>query len=291
MKDTRISCHLVAALCLAGAVPLMVLGQGFISDDEVGGPLTGRQPVAGAPFSADAITNVRLMLTDGSTLEQKTTAQYYRDSAGRVRVELRMDGLPPPRTLAERHIRTFVSPAPGQEPTLTLDSETRTAHILPRFALAYAAGGGREIAIPIGGVRFLVLKRAQDMLTWKEAPPGKVIDELLGSRRIDGLETIGRRVTITISTAEAADGNARQLIDERWQSPALRLIVAARSTDTRLGDVEYRLANIRRADPPASLFEVPGDYTFDQTQADSGEGGWISLTPLDAYPRLRTRSR
>jgi hypothetical protein len=291
MKGTRISCRLLAALCLAVAAPLVVLGQGLEPDDEVGGPLTGRQPVAGAPFSADAITSVRLRLTDGSTLEQKTTARYYRDSVGRVRVELLMDGLPPPRTLAERHIRTFVSPAAGQKPTVTLDSETRTARILPRFSLAYAAGGGREIAIPIGGVRFLVLKRAQDMLTWKEAPQGEVSNEPLGSRRIDGLETTGRRVTITISNVEAADGKARQLIDERWESPELKLIVAARSTDTRLGDVEYTLTNIRRADPPGSLFEVPADYTSDQTRAATGEGGWMTLIPLEAYPRLRARSR
>jgi hypothetical protein len=247
--------------------------------------------VAGAPFSADAITSVRLRLTDGSTLEQTTTARYYRDSAGRVRVELLMDGLPPPRTLAERHIRTFVRPVPGQEPTVTLDSETRTARILPRFSLAYAAGGGREIAIPIGGVRFLVWKRAQDMLTWKEAPQGEVVDVSLGSRRIDGLETTGRRVTITISNVEAADGKARQLTDERWESPELKLIVAAQSTDTRLGDVEYTLTNIRRADPTGTLFEVPGDYTSDQTLADPGEGGWMTLIPLETYPRLRPRSR
>jgi hypothetical protein len=290
MKGTRISCCLLAALCLAVAAPLGVLGQGIEPDDEVGGPLTGRQPVAGAPFSADAITSVRLRLTDGSTLEQKTTARYYRDSAGRVRVELLMDGLPPPRTLAERNIRTVVSPAPGQEPTVTLDSETRTARILPRFALAYAAGGGRQIAIPIGGVRFLVLKRAQDMLIWKEAPQGEVIDEPLGSRRVDGIETIGRRVTITVPNVEAGHGKTRQLIDERWESPELKLIVVARSTDTRLGDVEYTLTNLRRADPPRSLFEVPADYTSDSTPA-AADDPWLTLISLEGYPRLPARSR
>jgi hypothetical protein len=135
------------------------------------------------------------------------------------------------------------------------------------------------------------LKRAQDMLTWKDAPQGEVVDEPLGSRRIDGLETSGRRVTIRISEVEAADGKARQLTDERWESPELKLIVAARSTDTRLGDVEYTLTNIRRADPPRSLLEVPPDYTSDETLAATGEGGWMTLIPLEAYPRLRAGSQ
>src|SRR2546430_2006039 len=114
---------------------------------------------------------------------------------------------------------------------MTVDAETGTAHFSPRFALAYAAGGGRAMAILIGGVRFRVLKRSQDMLTWREAPQGEVIDEPLGSRHVAGLEATGRRVTITISNVEAADSNARQLVDERWESRELKLIVAARSTD------------------------------------------------------------
>src|SRR5260221_6928135 len=39
MKGTRISCYLLAALCLAVAAPLVILGQGIEPDDEVGRPL------------------------------------------------------------------------------------------------------------------------------------------------------------------------------------------------------------------------------------------------------------
>jgi hypothetical protein len=291
MKHVKLRGDLLVALCLAVAAPLVVLGQAFEPEDDVGGPLNGRQPIVGAPFFADAITSVRLHLADGSTLAQKTTARYFRNSAGGVRVELLMDGFPPPHTPAERHIRTIVSPAPGQQPTVSLDVETRTAHYFPRLWGADAAGGRRAILIPIGGVRFLTLKRAQDLLRWHEAPQGEVIDEPLGSRRIDGVDTTGRRVTITILDVEAADGKARQLVDERWESPELKLIVAARSTDTRWGDVEYTLTNLRRMDPPGSLFEVPEDYRINPGPLPTGEGSLMTMIPLDAYPSWRARSR
>ena len=41
----------------------------------------------------------------------------------------------------------------------------------------------------------------------------------------------------------------------------LRLLVRSHHHDPRTGDVEYRLANIVRAEPSADLFTIPSDYT------------------------------
>jgi hypothetical protein len=71
--------------------------------------------VLDAPFEADAITTARLTLQDGTRLNQSTTARYYRDRAGHVRVELLMEGL---------------------RWTFTLDPVTRTAR--------YASRGSRR---------------------------------------------------------------------------------------------------------------------------------------------------
>src|SRR5215217_7126067 len=95
--------------CLAAAIPVVGLGQQADPAAGIGGPLS-KPLVLDAPFSADAITTVRLTLADGTRLEQTTTAHYYRDRAGRGRVEFMMDGLEAPKTLAERHIRTIVAP-------------------------------------------------------------------------------------------------------------------------------------------------------------------------------------
>jgi hypothetical protein len=34
-------------------------------------------------------------------------------------------------------------------------------------------------------------------------------------------------------------------------------------SDPRVGEITYRLIGIKRADPPASLFEIPADYRVD----------------------------
>ena len=78
-------------------------------------------------------------------------------------------------------------------------------------------------------------------------------------------------------------GNDRhiEMVDERWESPELKVLVQERISDSGRGDIEYRLANIRRVDPPADLFVVPPEYKFDET---SGTGPTIGLLPAEQYP-------
>jgi hypothetical protein len=49
---------------------------------------------------------------------------------------------------------------------------------------------------------------------------------------------------------------------ETWFSDDLQTIVLRKRTDPRVSDNEYRLTNISRTDPAASLFEVPAGYTM-----------------------------
>jgi hypothetical protein len=60
-------------------------------------------------------------------------------------------------------------------------------------------------------------------------------------------------------------GNDRpfEIVDERWESPELKMLIHARSTDPRTGVVEYRLTNIRRAEPPANLFVPLGLHRYE----------------------------
>jgi hypothetical protein len=83
-----------------------------------------------------------------------------------------------------------------------------------------------------------------------------VQEEPLGDREIDGVATVGQRTTITLS------GAAVQLIDERWESPDLKLLIYSRLADPRSGVLEYRVANIKRDEPPPELFVRPANYEF-----------------------------
>jgi hypothetical protein len=255
--------------------------------------------VLDAPFTADAITTVRLTVQDGTHLNQTTTAHYYRDSAGHVRVELVMNGLDPPHTSAERHIRTILDPDLVNAPrhgeggelggVFTLDAGTRTARYFPRFAAEYMAGGRGSFGVPIGGVRFLTLRRPQDVLSRNEgnAERDTVDEESLGDRRIDGLDTTGHRLTLTLPVA--GSNKPIEVVDERWESADLKVLIAAHTSDTRWGKVEYELTNIRRVEPPAELFVVPADYTIDYSSV--GHNPWLTLIPGERYPAEKRSER
>jgi len=47
--------------------------------------------------------------------------------------------------------------------------------------------------------------------------------------------------------------------------------VLSESSDPRTGTSTYKLVNVKRGDPPASLFQVPADFTI--TTGPVGRGG------------------
>ena len=212
MRYMRFPGRVSGILALAAALGATVLGQVNLPAESIGGPLTG-PAVLGAPFSADATTTVHATLGDGTRLDQSTTDRYYRDSAGRVRVERPMSALPAPVTISERHIRTIIDPDPGDGGVYTLDAQTRTARSAPRSLVGMTAGGGREFSVPVGGVRFLGFRRAGDLLSADPDAFADVRDEPLGSQRIAGVETTGRRITLIVPAGY--QGNTQPFEDDR----------------------------------------------------------------------------
>jgi len=146
-----------------------------------------------------------------------------------------------------------------------------------RFAADAAVGGGPTFAVPLGGIAFMNLMRAA------EFPPrnSAAVEESLGNRQIEGIDTIGTRVTTTIPAGEFGNDRPIEILDERWESTGLRMVVYSRISDPRYGVIEYRLTNIRRTEPNASLFEVPSDYTI---VPNGPTDPWISLVP-PSYPK------
>jgi hypothetical protein len=164
MGSHRSSC------CLSICLTLTIFSTNGFGEDRavptaaVGGPLAG-SPVFDAPFSADAVTTVRFTFGDGLRLEQSTTARYFRDREGRVRIELEVPGPQSSLTMTERHMRTIVDERPGDGSATTLDPITRTARPQSRDLFGLGAGGhGSAFTVPIGGVRFLVVWRLADLL-------------------------------------------------------------------------------------------------------------------------------
>jgi hypothetical protein len=254
--------------------------------DPVAGPV-----VSGAPFSADATTTVVQTLGDGTRIEQKSMAKYFRDGTGRVRREqtlLGLDTLNP--SAATRTIITFDS-VPGDQTPYLLDPEARTARPMARgLALANAAGalstfrmrsssGASDVVDIITGFQGLTVARRglpNDL---------RPMEEDLGSRQIEGVRANGHRTTTTIAQGRIGNDRPIQITDEQWYSTDLSILIASRYSDPRTGVVEYKLMNIVRGEPRADLFAVPSDYTVVQglTLAPGARG----RNPGLAIPRAR----
>jgi len=258
------------------------LGQWVPFDPRNADPLAG-PVVTGAPFSADATTTVVQTLGDGTRIEQRSTAKFYRDGMGRVRREQTIIGLDSLNPSAEpRTVITFDS-TPGDAMQYVLDPVARTARQMPRALASTTYFGGtlsgfaRRVRGPDGAAVDLVdtLINFQGLTIPRRGVPNDLrpMEEQLGTRQIEGIKATGRRMTTTIPQGRIGNDRPIQIIDERWESPELRLLVSSRYSDPRTGVVEYKLTNIARTEPRADLFTVPSDYTVVQAPVLVGQPG------------------
>jgi hypothetical protein len=198
--------------------------------------LPDREPIVkGAPYSGEGITTVKLTLYDGTKIERTVTAKFYRDSQGRVRREqsvLGLEALDPEKDV--RAIVTIIDPVADAVYT-----------VIP--------GANKAMRAPMSIMR--------DAPKPPPSPTAKILRENLGSKDIDGIAAVGQRMTTTIPAGQVGNDRPIEIIDERWESPALKVLLRSLHRDPRTGDVEYVLTKISRAEPPASLFTVPG-YTI-----------------------------
>jgi hypothetical protein len=238
------------------APALSASGAGHIGGmaDDVGGPFTDA-PVLEAPFSADAATVLTATLPDGTRRTESATARYYRDAAGRVRVEQIARDVQGRDSATERTTFITIDEQPGDGVVFTLDPRRAIARPQGRRILGAVFSGGRTFALPVDSSRF------RFRVYWGPRDNGAA--ESLGGRTIEGIETVGRRVTTLVPADRFGNENPAEIVDERWVSPALQLVIYALTVDPIAGVLEYRLTNIRREPPSPDLFVVPPDYIVD----------------------------
>jgi hypothetical protein len=110
-----------------------------------------------------------------------------------------------------------------------LDEATRTARRGPRFAAAITIGGRDTFALPLGGIRFLVFDRHDRSMGVGGLDDAAIERTSLGMQRVDGIDAVGYRVTRTIPLWQADNDRPIELVDERWESPELKLVISSRS--------------------------------------------------------------
>lgn len=237
--------------------------------------LENTEIVKNQPYQAQAVTEVKQTLADGTHITQTTTATVARDSDGRtVRIQ-KLSTIGPWKSASN-------SPQ-ADAPTLTTifdpvaqthtdyNSDSNVAHVLampalPAKAQATGAAGGFAVfsAGPGGGgpgnVTYAFKARAEA----GEAPNGDVKTESMGDKAIDGIPVTGTRTTNTIPAGTIGNDKDIVITRETWYSPDLKLVLQTTQTDPRFGETTYSLTNVERSEPDSTMFQVPAGYTVEK---------------------------
>jgi hypothetical protein len=136
-----------------GGGPPATASSGAATTDPMTGPL-----VAGAPFSADSATVVTQTLGDGTRIEQRVTAKFYRDTTGRVRREQTIIGLDALTPAAPARTMITFDSVPGDPMPYVIDPVARTVRRMPRGSFGAGADANRLTSslgdFTIGGLTF-----------------------------------------------------------------------------------------------------------------------------------------
>ena len=233
--------------------------------------------VKGAPYSAEEVTGSTQVLADGTRIHNESKTLVYRDGEGRVR----RDG---PDQI------TIWDPVAGA--SYFLDPKAQTARKVP-VGIVTAASKAGAVSMTVTMTRTITVNRtatfaarppadapaAEKLAAEKEhigalntfyGLPGMVAytssqtlsgnKESLGTQTMEGVNAEGSRTTSTIGAGAVGNDRPIQIVSERWYSPDLQTAVMTRINDPRTGEEIFRLANIRRAEPGAYLFQVPAGY-------------------------------
>jgi hypothetical protein len=85
--------------------------------------------------------------------------------------------------------------------------------------------------------------------------------EQLGERTIQGIATVGCRVTVTVPAQPSVpNSQPNTVIDEWWSSPELRINLIHTRTDSHGNNSLERLDEIVRQEPDPAVFEPPPSY-------------------------------
>jgi hypothetical protein len=197
--------------------------------------------VAGAPYSAQAVTQFTQTLSTGDHIQRSTTASIARDSSGRTRTDRSLAIVGALSATGGGHERAIIIHDPVAGMSYALDPASHTA---------------RSTAIPAARTR-------AGRLNADARPPRDLASaktEELGTQVMQGLSVQGKRVTRAIPAGREGNEKEIDIVTETWYSADLQVVVMSKTSDPRFGESIYQLNAITRAEPDPSLFVVPADY-------------------------------
>jgi hypothetical protein len=233
--------------------------------------------VTDRPYSAESVNQTVQVMADGNRIERTQVTRVYRDSAGRTRRDV--------YSADRSQVQTISIADPVAHNGYTLHPEKKIAYetggnvVIPMTTAPQAptvaqggggGGGGRggfaatrprdaAVAAPVVQGETVAPAQVRERRPAPDNPNVKTED--LGVQNVEGVLAAGKRTTTTIPAGQIGNVKDIQIVSEQWFSEELQVLVMTRHSDPRSGETIYRLRNILRAEPDASLFTVPSDYT------------------------------
>ncbi len=213
--------------------------------------------VTGIPLTAQIVITHENTLADGNRLFRTSQTTLYRDAQGRTRREITVEAGTPATASVKHTIIMINDPVAGKR--YMLDPANKTA---------------RELRGP------------RDRGNHPEHPGGEAMKKMLskdvqrdqlGTKTIGGFEATGEKVTRTIAAGEIGNEKPIEVVTERWFSTDLQLPVLIVHTDPMMGTASTKVTSVTRAEPDASLFQVPADYKVVSGRPD--EPFYVPLHP------------
>jgi len=224
--------------------------------------------LVGRPFSATEQRTSLQTLGDGTEISSSSSTLISRDGQGRTRTEpdspnamLAAAGVKGPASVE------ITDPVSGH--SITLNPVNKVARIVP---------------MPIA-VQPEFIARAQTTLSdaGGMATAGRggrggrggandTMAEKLGTQLLNGVLATGKRTTLVIPQGTIGNNRAIHVVNERWYSEDLQMLVKTVNSDPRFGTDTYELVNISRTEPDPALFQIPAGYTMVTSEGRGGRG-------------------
>jgi len=253
-------------------------------------PLIAQKAVTGRPMAATESRHTLQVLADGTRIERRENSKYYRDSDGRTRTESAdgthvnitdpANGSTVEMNTAAHSARrsgftrsfTFKTGSDDKLPSPSLlrqdkvEAEARGFSTATLTATAGLEGhmevlDGQQIQTTPGSV--VVVRRGDPAGAAKEAKA-----ENLGMQNVNGVLAEGTRTTITIPAGEIGNDRPISIVNEKWVSTSLGMLVKSVNSDPRFGETTYELTDIREGVQDPALFQVPADYNQGAVRRD-----------------------
>jgi len=237
--------------------------------------------VRGQPYSAEAVTETTQTLADGNRIINRSSSMIYRDGEGRERREESIGKLGAWNAQGEPAKAVFISdPVAGF--SYTLHTEDHTAEKMPagftfmadRLGTAATAGTigpsgdvavayKTRLAAGVGDADKVVAQKIQ--IAGSRGGRVNLKVDQLGSQMFEGVAADGTRTTQTIPAGQIGNERDISVTSERWFSKELGVVMMSKQSDPRSGETVYKLTNLIRNEPLHSMFEVPADYTVNDS--------------------------